>query len=725
MGKKMVVAFAALLLACAISEAKAWKVDLSGEWAFSTGDNPAWASPDFDDSQWDRIGAPALWDSYGYEEYDGYGWYRRHFTAPAGIEGRRLLIEIGGVDDDDWVYINGRLVGSHMGCYVAHSFHIPPGLVKPGDNVIAIRIYDGAMGGGLAVGPIEIREETMADVVALEEAAVRAERFGTPQMALELSLRNKTGRSQRIKLTGQLEDYLLRPVLEIDRAVLLKPDERRQVRFQFNGGRLNDYRLALRVSGEIGSTDYYLYPAGDALAGVRKVWRLSGQWDFMPAESLEYPPKGRWKKAKVPSDRWGGWPGKEHHAWFRRTFTVPAQAKGLVFRLRFEAVAHYCVVYLNGQRLGEHLGGFEPFEFDVSDAIKPGQENELVVGVTDWIAGLKPGSPIPEDPQDVPAHSMLIPYGTRVNRLRGIWQDVLLIAHGPVAVVDDFIITSVRNRRVTVRARLRNFSDRPQRVTVKPEVGDAQGLVFAMRRRSLSIPPGDSAEIEWTRQWKNPRLWWPFDPHLYYVRLSVDADGQPSDEQFTRFGFREFWIDGIDYRLNGRVFRLRGLGCTPTSTSPEELREYYLANMQQANVTLLRNHMHPRPKFYYDIADEVGMCLKDESAFYCQARNYALEDERLWENLRRHVTAMVLRARNHPSVCIWSTENEILHCGGIRTKGTDAHIYELGRTIEALDPTRPIEFEGDGDVVGRAATINIHYPREFGCHDHNLWPNDA
>ncbi len=720
------LALVAILAAIAFPSPGPWKVDLSGEWAFSTGDDAAWAKPDFDDTDWDVIHAPALWDRFGYEDYDGFGWYRRHFTAPERAARRPLIVEIGGVDDDDWVYINGRLVGQGRGCYKRRVYRVPPGVVRAGDNVIAVRIYDGAMGGGLAVGPIVVREETLADRVEISEVSIKPLSYGSSSLRLGFVARNKSPNTLRLRVVGELRDYCMRQLLRIDKGLVLKAGEARQLGFDVWAADYcsRDYRLSLRAISGDETAEFFFYPTADALAGPRKVWWLSGQWEFMAVERLEYPPRGGWKKIDVPHWRWGGWPGPQHSAWFRLRFTVPAQAAGQRFRLRFEAVAHWCEVYLNRVRLGEHLGGFEPFEFDVTEELKPGEENELIVGVTDWTAGLKPGVKA-SDPSRVPRHSMLIPFGTRVACVRGIWQDVFLVAHGPVAVVDTAVRTSVRQKRLEVRATLRNFSDRPQRAAVEAEVRDGGERVFSLRRRAVEIAPGKTAELTWSRQWANPRLWWPFDPHLYHLRLAVTADGKPSDQHVTRFGFREFWIDGIDYRLNGRIFRLRGLGCTSQHSGREEIRREYLADMNEANITLMRNHMYPRPKYYYDIADEVGMCLKDESAFYCRASEYALDDERLWGNLRRHIAAMVVRARNHPSVLIWSTENEILHCGGAGTPGTDERIFELGQLIARLDPARPVEFEGDGDVNGRAATVNIHYPREFGCHDHNLWPNDA
>ena len=718
---------AAVLVGCAALAAAAepWHVDLSGDWRFAPGDDPQWANRAFDDSEWEVAPAPALWDSFGYADYDGYGWYRRTFTAPASVATVSLRMEIGGVDDDDWVYINGRLIGQGKSCYQRRVYQVPPGVVQAGENLIAVRIYDGAMGGGLAVGPIALGEESLADRLELTVCRIEPAGAEPTEMALVLEVANKVTREQAVSVQGALSDYLRRPLGEVKTELHLAPEGTQSYRLPFKGGECTDYRLALSLTQGAEHWETFRYLQADAPAGPRKTWWLSGRWEFRPVEDLSRPPQDGWREIVVPMAQWGGWPGQEHSAWFRRTVAIPPQSPGERLRLRFEAVAHYCQVYLNGQRVGEHLGGFEPFWVDVTDAARPGADNELLVGVTDWTAGLKAGTAVPADLEKLPKGCMLIPYGSRPQWVRGIWQDVYLVAQGPFTIEGSQITTSVSRHELAVKLWVRNHGAEPKTVELQPAVKDAGQPVLALEKRRVTVPAAETVEVAWQQPWASPKLWWPSDPHLYNLRTEVKEGGLVTDVDDTRFGFREFAIDGKDYRLNGRVFRLRGLVCTPQGASRESIRDYLISGMAQKHFTLVRNHMGPRPTYYHDIADEVGMCLKDESAFYCAANTYALTDEAFWRNTAVHIDAMVRRTWNHPSVCIWSTEDEILHCGGIGTPGADAHIFELGQRIAALDPTRPIEYEGDGDMVGRAATVNIHYPREFGCHDHNLWPNDS
>lgn len=703
-----------------------WKIDLAGDWRFSTGDNPAWASPAFNDAEWETVRAPALWDAAGYADYDGFGWYRRLFDMPADSAEKALFFEIGGVDDDDWVYINGSLIGEGKGCYKRRVYMVPPGLVKAGSNLVAVRIFDGGMGGGLARGPVQLAVQSIIDRVGIVQCRLDQGKTGETELVLHLELANLTQDTQAVRVDAAVTDYLQRDVGALQKELTLNPQQHMPLDIGIRGGECTDYRLRLSLTqgGEVWSNLRYLKT--DALRGPRRTRFLNGTWEFLPVAKLSFPPvDGEWKAIDLPLATWGGWPGKEHSAWFRHSFTCPPLAAGEKGLLRFEAVAHAADVYVNGTRVGGHRGGFEPFSCDVTNVIHPGAPNDLLVGVTDWTAGLKEGAPIPDDPEDVAPHSVLLPFGSRPQMIRGIWQDVTLVSHGPVSIEDVVVETSIRQGTLAAHATVRNAGSEQALVILRPEVNDTDAPVFALEQKQITLPAGHTETITWSTPWRSPRLWWPGDPHLYWLRLDAVVDDAPVDRVDTRFGFREFWIDGTDYRLNGRIFRLRGLVCAPRFSSPEAVHDYFVEHRDNVNFTMVRHHTYPRARHYYDIADEVGICLKDESAFYCKASTYALTDDRLWQNLKDHVEGMVLRSRNHPSLCIWSTENEILHCGGSRTEGTDARIFELGQAISSLDATRPVEFEGDGDMVGRAATVNIHYPREFGCHDHNLWPNDA
>ena len=138
-------------------------VDLSGNWRFTVGDDVSWGKEDFDDHRWSRIEVPGYWENEGYDDYNGFAWYRRTFTFgdDAGLPTYLLL---GQIDDADEVYLNGKLIGrtgsfppNYLGSWNKdRAYPVPAGSLKEGRNVIAVRVYDGASGGGIVGHPIGV-----------------------------------------------------------------------------------------------------------------------------------------------------------------------------------------------------------------------------------------------------------------------------------------------------------------------------------------------------------------------------------------------------------------------------------------------------------------------------------------------------------------------------------------------------------------------------------------
>jgi len=142
-----------------------WKrlIDLRGQWSFSLGDNPLWADPDFDDSDWNRIFVPSPWEQEGYPGYDGYAWYRKLFDIKQIRSD--LYLQLGRVDDVDEVYVNGKMIGLLGGFppnyNTAYNFYrtyrIPESyLRKDKPNVIAVRVFDAELAGGIVYGKVGI-----------------------------------------------------------------------------------------------------------------------------------------------------------------------------------------------------------------------------------------------------------------------------------------------------------------------------------------------------------------------------------------------------------------------------------------------------------------------------------------------------------------------------------------------------------------------------------------
>jgi hypothetical protein len=145
------------------------ELNLEGEWKFQTGDNKEWKQSNFNDKDWTTLMVPGYWESQGYKDYDGYAWYRKTFRVPQNLIGKKLVLMMGKIDDLDEVYLNGQLVGSTGTMYDNPSrnthdnneydqfrgYYLPDGIIKANeDNVIAVRVWDGYLYGGIYQGPV-------------------------------------------------------------------------------------------------------------------------------------------------------------------------------------------------------------------------------------------------------------------------------------------------------------------------------------------------------------------------------------------------------------------------------------------------------------------------------------------------------------------------------------------------------------------------------------------
>jgi len=142
-----------------------YEKDLRGKWKFRIGDQHEWASPAYDDSDWDEIRVPARWEDEGYRGYDGFAWYRTTFTVDTGQQNQILLLELGYIDDVDEVFLNGIKVGqsgtfppNYSSAFNAlRKYNVPKDIIRfGGENLLAVRVYDNQIEGGIISGMVRI-----------------------------------------------------------------------------------------------------------------------------------------------------------------------------------------------------------------------------------------------------------------------------------------------------------------------------------------------------------------------------------------------------------------------------------------------------------------------------------------------------------------------------------------------------------------------------------------
>ncbi|MCB2204063.1 beta galactosidase jelly roll domain-containing protein [bacterium] len=147
---------------------------LRGNWKLRRGDLPEWSDPTVDDSSWPDVFVPIYWETQGLRNYEGFGWYRRHFSLDPALKNETLVLLLGKIDDVDEVWLNGKRIGKtglmpteggtygHDDTYDRlRAYTVPQSLLRArGDNVIAVRVFDGFMHGGIYDGPIGLVRST-------------------------------------------------------------------------------------------------------------------------------------------------------------------------------------------------------------------------------------------------------------------------------------------------------------------------------------------------------------------------------------------------------------------------------------------------------------------------------------------------------------------------------------------------------------------------------------
>lgn len=538
---------------------------------------------------------------------------------------------------------------------------------------------------------------------------------------IHLHVQNKSKATRTIQLSVLLTDYWRNTVQEIVETISLQPNQKisKTLRIPVVAQRKR-YRLRVRLkepaSGK--ATERLYYPLLDCLKGLRQQASLNGSWDYLAKDTPKEPQKGApWAKVHVPHriEKFAYVKDPKPWLWYRRTFVVPPSFKGKRVFIRVNAARFNPAVYINGKLAGEHHDGFTPCEFEVTELLRPG-ENELRIRTGDWTT---------IQVESEGKKRFIQPSGFPRRRGPGIWQDVSLVAK-PAARVDDvFVRTSIRDGTLHATTRLRNDTGENLTLTCRRQVMDGEEAILASPSETVTLAPGETKTLTWKADASRLKPWWPHDPKLYRFQTTLRMQGKVCDESNVRFGVRECWVDGKVLRLNGKRLSLRRVSeMIRWGSQTPEAAAIFMRRCLSLGVNNLRYHITPAPVSFYDIADELGMLLIAEGAVYTDAPRYAVRNPQFWSNFARHLQALARLYRNNPSLVMYSPENELIYCwGGSKPYKTifPKRLPEMASALQKVDNTRPLSFDGDGDATGAAETWNTHYPSDWA--NQRLLPN--
>ncbi|MFI1732269.1 PA14 domain-containing protein [Streptomyces acidicola] len=457
--------------------------------------------------------------------------------------------------------------------------------------------------------------------------------------------------------------------------------------FWSSGPNRSTYELRTRWADDVGPDNALPeYPRPQL---TRDAWQnLNGRWQFAAAEAGEQPPVGKTLQERIlvpypVESQLSGIQRHEDRMWYRRTFTVPRDwhiGSGKRLRLNFGAVDWQSEVYVNGTRVAEHKGGYDKFSADVTDALKPGRTQELIVGVydpTDAANGENP--PLGKQRLD--------PSGIWYTPSSGIWQTVWMEPVAADHVESLKLVPDAESGRLTVEAK-----------------GVRDGVPVTAtaydRGRKVATASGRTG-TPLTLTIRDPHLWSPDDPFLYDLKVSVGADRVGS-----YFGMRSVAVEKVNGTprtlLNGEpVFMMATLdqGFWPDGlhTAPtDEALAYDLKAHKELGFNAVRKHIKVEPDRWFYWADRLGLLVWQDMPAMTAGVNPGPAARAEYE---REMKEMIDEHISSPSIVMWVTFNE----------GWGQ--YDVGRIAEqakAWDPTRLVNGQsglnlgadgGTGDIM--------------------------
>jgi beta-galactosidase len=388
--------------------------------------------------------------------------------------------------------------------------------------------------------------------------------------------------------------------------------------------------------------------------------------------------------------------------WFRRTYKIPADMMGKRIYIQFDESAYITDVYINGTQVGEHVGGYSRFRFDITSVAKPGMDNVIAVKVDNsaavtasnvWIGGTNAHTP---------------PLSGDFTLFGGIERDVRILATDNLAITPlDFGGPGVYmnwdgvSQMFTARVRLLNAGTATVNASVKVDILKEDNSVVQSFTGMQSVDPGGTMgtyhEATISGMVTSPHLWDGLaDPYVYHVNITVTNvtnGNMVTDAIVQPFGFRSYKMDpSTGFSLNGKPYALRGVcmhqdhclsvngGFAANLNSPAtctglagqfsykdsqytDLITADFAMLKEIGNNFTRFAHYQHSDYTYSLADYTGIAAWAENAFVNRVPADCTDPTSCAEfiqNTQNQITELIRQNYNHPSIFFWSLGNEVL-----------------------------------------------------------------
>ncbi len=510
----------------------------------------------------------------------------------------------------------------------------------------------------------------------------------TPE-ALNLVVRDKTGArtlTVNVKLFDYFRNLLLDDTQTVSGGFVWKK------RYPYKVGKTDQYRAVVTVTNDRGDRDEkYFTTYAHRTDGIRKKMWMIQNWlvtDVKDDGTLKTrtiqplpPPDARWRKRNLPATYNGSL------GWFKHEFTVPESLRGERYLLHFDLIYYDAEIYLNGKKIAHHGAPFSsaeaPLDVDITGKFNPAAKNTLLIAVRGPYYRIFQEELTKKHPV---MSNLRFPATHWSFGVGEVWLEAL-----PAKRIGNvFIDTSFRKKTISVRAEL------PPGTSMKNTVLHRGKRLFSFVDR---------------KEWKEPVLWEADSPELLQMETALyDSSGKLLDVKNTRFGFREFWTEGMDILWNGKKFRTPAISMANLWSYEQYMKnqEYldYRVLAKKSGVNCIRWMQGPG-SISEDFCDELGIVCARGLVMPDHATESILNNDEYWKNKRMAEREIVTRYYNSPSIFTWFVSNEFY---AFSIDRNFERIAESIRHVRSLDSTRFIEANCDLDMRGMTQTISTHYP---------------
>jgi beta-galactosidase/beta-glucuronidase len=475
---------------------------------------------------------------------------------------------------------------------------------------------------------------------------------------------------------------------------------------------------------------------GNAASSPRESAEIKTGWRFQ-MDGADIGEKEKWYDVGCDRSAWAevsvpkAWDlydealwGYEGIGWYTTSIPASMVRSGKLQTLRFGRVNYQAKVWLNGELLGENIGGYLPFEFDVTGKLKPDSDNVLVLRVDnkprlEWLPAAK--------------EIEWVQYG-------GLIAPVTLETAGTVHIADLAINAVPKGSGASIECALevRNAGQAERNVTLRIGVSGEKDSWLSI---PLKLAAATTATPKVSLSLEHAKPWSPESPFLYSIEAEIDDGTSVLDAKSDRFGVRRIETRGREILLNGERFRVKGVNRYDEygrygSNPPRDLLIADLRQMKKAGINFIRVH-YPQSPDLLSLYDEMGFVMMEEVPINWwgepfEAKGDPLQSEAILPQAIRTLEGMIRRDKNHPCLIIWSMANE---------SRTDSEVgigvmRRLIRRTKELDTSRLVTFVTTGGDVNRhkayedadLIATNIYYGvfgPPFALHSSQLEDNAA